>query len=258
MKNRKNNINLSALVVARNEENKLNSCLIKLTKADEIVVVLDRTTDDSKKIAKHYTKNIYEGSWILEGKRRNFGLGKCNGNWVLEVDADEEISTELFSEIRRKIKKADPGYFLIPFDNYIGNRKIKNGWGASWGVSAAPRLSFKGCKSWNENQRIHPSLILTGKKGHLKNTISHFVDEDINDMFDRLKDYSDKKAADIIANKEKIPSFFIIIRKSITRFIKCYISRKGYKEGKWGFLIALMASLFLLISYIKASTKVKK
>ena len=118
MKNRKNNINLSALVVARNEENKLHSCLIKLTKADEIVVILDRTTDDSKKIAKHYTKNIYEGSWILEGKRRNFGLGKCNGNWVLEVDADEHVSKELLIEIRENIEEAEPGYFLIPFDNF--------------------------------------------------------------------------------------------------------------------------------------------
>ena len=72
-------------------------------------------------------------------------------------------------------------------------------------------------------------------------------------MLERLKSYSDKKAEDIISNKKKIPSLFIILRKSFTRFIKCYISRKGYKEGKWGFLIALMASLFILMSYLKAS-----
>ena len=128
-----------------------------------------------------------------------------------------------------------PGYFLIPFNNFIGNKKIKYGWGASWGVSSAPRLSFKGCKKWNNYQRIHPSLTLRGKKGHLKSGINHFVDNDINDMFDRLKVYSDKKAADIISNNEIIPSFYIIIRKSVTRFIKCYLAEKDIKEGKGGF-----------------------
>ena len=95
-------------------------------------------------------------------------------------------------------------------------------------------------------------MTLRGIKGQLKSGINHFVDNDINDMLDRLKVYSDKKAADIVSNNESIPPFYIIIRKSVTRFIKCYFSRKGYKEGKWGFLIALMASLFILVSYLKA------
>ena len=252
MQNRKKNIKLSALVVAHNEEKNLDACLSNLKLADEIVVILDKTNDNSKEIAKKYTKNIFEGSWEFEGERRNFGLKKCKGEWILEVDADEEVSKKLFSEIKSTIRLANPGYFLIPFNNFIGNKKIKYGWGASWGVSSAPRLSFKGCKKWNNTQRIHPSLTLRGIKGQLKSGINHFVDNDINDMLDRLKVYSDKKAADIISNNESIPPFYIIIRKSVTRFIKCYFSRKGYKEGKWGFLIALMASLFILVSYLKA------
>ena len=134
-------------------------------------------------------------------------------------------------EIRDKIKNAEPGYFLIPFDNYVGGRKVTYGWGASWGVSAAPRLSYKGYKKWNNSQRIHPSLILRGKKGFLKQRIAHYVDKDINDMFERLQRYTEKRAIDIIERKENIPPLWIIIRKGITRFFKCYVSRKGYKEG---------------------------
>ena len=77
-------------------------------------------------------------------------------------------------------------------------------------------------------------------------------------MLKRLQVYSDKKAFDIIANKERIPSTFIIIRKALSRFLKCYFSRKGYKEGKLGFLIAIMASLFILLSYFKASLENKR
>ena len=258
MKNRKKIIKLSALIVAHNEEKKLYSCLRKLKLVDEIVVVLDKTNDKSKSIAKKFTKNIYEGSWDLEGERRNFGLNKCKGNWVLEIDADEHVTKGLLIEIKEKIINAKPGYFLIPFDNFIGNKRIRHGWGASWGVSSAPRLSYKGCKKWNNKQRIHPSLNLKGKKGKLNNRINHYVDDDINDMLKRLQVYSDKKAFDIVANKQRIPSTFIIIRKAFSRFLKCYFSRKGYKEGKFGFLIAVMASLFILLSYFKASLENKK
>ena len=78
-----------------------------------------------------------------------------------------------------------------------------------------------------------------------------------NDMFERLKSYTEKRAIDIIERKENIPPLWIIIRKGMTRFFKCYVSRKGYKEGKLGFLIALMAFLFLVISYLKATLEKK-
>ncbi len=258
MKNRKKNIKLSALIIAHNEEKKLSSCLSKLELVDEIVIVLDKTNDQSKSISKKFTKNIYEGSWDLEGERRNFGLKKCTSDWILEIDADEHVTKDLLIEIKKEIITAKPGYFLIPFDNFIGNKRVRYGWGASWGVSYAPRLSYKGYKKWNNKQRIHPSLNLKGKKGKLKNRINHFVDDDINDMLKRLQVYSDKKASDIIANKQKIPSTLIIIRKALSRFFKCYFSRKGFREGKWGLLIAIMASLFLLLSYFKASLENKK
>ena len=87
----------------------------------------------------------------------------------------------------------------------------------------------------------------------LKTRIKHYVDEDINDMILRLIRYTDLKAIDISKQNKKIPHFLITLRRGITRFLKCFISRKGYKEGKWGFIIALMASLYIILSYVKAT-----
>ena len=254
-----NNKKISALVVAHNEEKKLGSCLKRLKYADEIVVVVDKSSDSTKDIALKYGARVFEGSWKMEGKRRNYGISKCNHDWILEIDADEHVPAELFMEIRKVLPQTKKGYFLIPFDNFIGKKKIRYGWGASWGVSAAPRLSYKGCKIWNETQTIHPSIILKGKKGKLENRINHYVDEDLNDMLKRLIRYTDNKSFDIVNSGNKVPSFWIVIRKGFTRFIKCFFTRKGYKEGKWGFLIALMAFLYLVLSYLKAdSIKNKK
>ncbi|MCS6853800.1 MAG: glycosyltransferase, partial [Elioraea sp.] len=82
---------LSALVVARNEEARLGDCLASLRFADEIVVVLDRTTDRSADIARGVGARVLEGAWEIEGDRRNAGLAACTGDWILEIDADERV-----------------------------------------------------------------------------------------------------------------------------------------------------------------------
>ena len=80
---------ISALIIARNEEKKIKRCLESIFFVDEIVVVLDRSFDRTKKITKAFTDKIFQGSWEFEGDRRNFGIRKCSYNWILEIDADE-------------------------------------------------------------------------------------------------------------------------------------------------------------------------
>lgn len=242
---------LSALVVAHDEGHQLAACLDRLAPADERVVVLDRCSDSSREIAERYADRIVEGAWPIEGDRRNAGIDACTGDWILEVDADERASDALFEEIRRVIGDAAPGYFLVPFDNYIGDRLVRHGWGGSWGVSAAPRLFSRSAKRWG-GQRIHPSLELSGQRRRLKTPIAHHVDRDLNDMIERLKRYTDARAADLRESKAPLPPMIWTLRRSVSRFIKCYWSRKGYREGRWGFAIALMAALYPLIAHLKA------
>lgn len=241
---------LSALVVAHNEAAQLADCLKPLGFADELVVVLDRCTDASRDIALAHGAKLVEGDWPLEGDRRNTGLDACSGDWILEVDADERVPAALGPEIRAAIAGAAPGHFLIPFDNYIGDRLVRYGWGASWGVSAAPRLSAKGCKRWG-NQRIHPKLDLKGQKGRLSTPIAHLVDRDISDMLRRLDRYTSARAQDLRESGD-IGSLGHNFRRMFSRFWKCYVARRGYREGAWGVLIALMAALYPILSHLKA------
>lgn len=241
---------LSALVVAHNEEAQLAACLERLVVADEIVVVLDKCTDGSKDIALRFTERILEGNWAVEGARRNAGLDACTGDWILEVDADERVPAALIDEIRAAIAGAVPGYFLVPFDNYVGGRLVRYGWGASWGVSAAPRLSARGAKRWGD-QRIHPRLQLTGPKRGLTTPIDHYVDSSISDMIQRLDRYTTARAQDLRDGGD-IGNFANNLRRMVSRFVKCYVGRKGYREGHYGFLIALFAALYPMLSYLKA------
>jgi glycosyltransferase involved in cell wall biosynthesis len=241
---------LSALVVAHNEERQLAQCLETLRFADEIVVLLDRCTDRSKAIAQSFGARLVEGAWEVEGPRRMAGIAACRGDWILEVDADERVPPALAAEIRAVLPTAASGYFLVPYDNYIGERLVRYGWGAGWGVSATSRLFSKGAKRWGE-QRVHPKLELAGERRRLEQRMIHYVDADISDMLRRLDRYTTARARDLRASRD-IGSFAQNLRRLFSRFFKCYVGRKGYREGGYGFLIALFAGLYPLLSYFKA------
>ena len=243
---------ISALVVVHNEEKKLASCMDTLWFVDEIVVLLDKCIDRSKEIAASYTDKLIEGEWEVEGDRRNCGIKACNCEWILEIDADEKITDILAREILDVITTTNSDRHDIPVDNHVGGRLIRFGWGASFGRGAHTALFKKGCKIWG-NERVHPKLFFRGTKGKtLENAIYHDVDENISGLIKKLDSYSSANALDL-RESGNIGSLGHNIRRIFSRFYKCYVSRRGYKEGCWGFLIALLASLYPIISYLKAN-----
>jgi len=233
---------LSALVVVHDEERQLSECLACLGFADEIVVVLDRCNDRSREIAQRFTGRLLEGAWEREGARRHAGIDACSGDWILEIDADERVSSDLAVEIRDVVAGSPAAWHLVPVDNYIGARLVRWGWGASFGRSAHAALFRKGAKRWGD-QRIHPAVSLSGSKGtKLSAPMIHYVDRDISEMLLRLDRYTSAHAEDLLESGD-IGSYGRNLRRIASRFCKCYIGRKGYREGQWGFLIALCAAL---------------
>tara|TARA_R110002072_G_scaffold36053_19_gene106178 strand:- start:3153 stop:3968 length:816 start_codon:yes stop_codon:yes gene_type:complete len=251
-----NEIKLSALVVAHNEAERIAACLSRLAFADETVVVLDKCSDNTKQISQDFTNRFVEGAWELEGPRRNAGIAACRGDWILEVDADELVSSALAAEIRQTVAASRAARHLILVDNYVGARLVRHGWGASFGKAAYPGLFRKGSKVWGD-QRLHPSLTLTGKEGAvLQERLVHLVDKDSADMLRRLNAYSTARAKDLLDSGE-IGSLANNVRRFFSRFIKCYLARKGYREGRIGLLIALCAGLYPLLSYLKAAIELE-
>ena len=248
------NSRLSAVVSVRNEELRLARCLSKLGFADQLVVLLDRCTDKSRNISERFGAKILEGCWEREGDRRNAAIEACRGDWILEVDADEIIPQILAKEICDTVKTSGFDWHEIPVDNFIGEKLVRHGWGASYGKSAYPGLFKKGSKRWG-SQRVHPKLFWNGEKGPmLSNRLHHYVDRNISDMIKRLDSYSSANAKDMREVGDR-GSYFHNFRRIFSRFLKCYIGRKGYLEGGYGFLIALFAGLYPIISQIKARSE---
>ena len=242
---------ISAVVVAHNEEAQLAECLKSLGFCDEIVVVLDRCTDTSKDIARLFQARTVEGAWEREGPRRHAGIDACTGVWVLEVDADERVPRELAEEISRTARQSTMSWHLIPVDNYIGDRLVRHGWGASFGKGAFAGLYRNGAKRWGD-QRVHPEVTLAGSQGpKLDGRLIHYVDRNISDMLLRLDRYTTARAKDLRESGD-LGSYGRNVRRIFSRFWKCYVARRGYREGPYGFLIALCAGLYPILSCLKA------
>ena len=244
---------LSALVVARNEAARLDSCLGFLRFVDEIVVLLDRSTDGSAAVAQRFGARVVEGVWEIEGERRNAGIAACRGDWILEVDADEHVTPALAAEIRSVIATATGGYFLVPMANHIGGRLVRHGWGAYNGVARKASLFHAGAKRWGAG-RVHPKIDLEGPRGELTATMDHFVYRDISDMLRRLDRYTDLAAEDAI-ERGQTPGLARSVRRVFSRAWKSYVGRRGYREGAWGVALAMLSALYPLLIYLKFATQ---
>lgn len=255
-------IRISAFMCVHNEAHQIEECIKCLSFADEIVVVLDRCTDETKAIAERLGAKTVEGAWPIEGERRTAGQAACSGRWIFEIDADERVSSELATEIEQVIAdreaQGDHGadWWRIPFDNYIGDRLVRFGWGAQFGVGARATLYRAGIKSWG-NQRVHPKVQMQGLAGPtLQNRMAHMVDENVSDMIQRLDRYTTLRALDL-CDEGDIGTYRKNVARIFGRFYKCYILRKGYREGAWGLIIAIFAGLYPFLSFIKAAERQK-
>ena len=247
-------VKISALVVAHNEEAILDDCLLCLTFADEIAVVLDKCTDGSKEIVSNYTDRILEGEWDIEGDRRNQGIQFCRGEWILEVDADELITPELAAEVKRMVMKSTYDIFDVPVDNYVGEQLVRYGWMAAMGPDIKPMLFRKGTKTWG-CQRAHPHLTVSGRKGpRLTNPIVHRMAKNLSDLIRRFDQKTTFRALDLRDSGEAEHfSLATLVRKMGSRFWKCFIMRRGYKEGGYGLVVSILSAMYPLVSHLKAT-----
>ena len=244
---------LSGLIIARNEETKIESCLKCLNFVDEIIIVLDRSEDNTEKIAKKYTKKIFKGSWFCEAERRNFGLDKCNSDWILEIDADEIITKKLSNEISKSIKKTKYDLFYISLLNFVGKNSIRFGWMACMAPEGKFCLFKKGNKNWIKGS-VHPSYSIQGNKGPtLSNPILHYMSKNVSDLIKRFNRNTSLYSVDL-KNRSSLKKY-LSIRKILSRFLKCYISRSGYKSGKIGFLISILSAIYPYVSAKKAQSE---
>lgn len=239
---------ISAAIITFNEEKILEKTLKSIENiADEIVIVDSGSTDKTEQIAKKYGAKFFVEPWKGYGQQKNSAISKCKNEWILNIDADEEISTELSLEIKKIVKNEEENrVFKINRQSVCFGKKLKYG---GWGTSYAIRLFRKNSGKYNENL-VHEEFITNSKIEKLKEKIYHHSYLTMSDYFDRFNRYTTEGAKDYYLKNKKV-SILDITLNPLYKFIKMYIIRLGFLDGIEGFVIASTSSMYSMIKYFK-------
>lgn len=239
---------LSVVILTKNEEANISKLLASLSLADEILVIDDNSTDKTVSIAEKLGAKVHKHSLDNNfAAQRNFGLAKANGDWVLFVDADEEVSKELVNEIIQLINNPlikTEGYFLHRQDYLWG--KLMTGTEA--GRTKLLRLIKKGRGKWA--RRVHEYITSSVNTGLLKNPLIHNPHPTLREFIKDINYYSSIHAEENY-REHKRSSLFKIVFYPILKFLKNLIVLGGYKDGSRGFVVSIMMSLHSFLSWSK-------
>jgi len=243
-----NKVPLTVVILTKNEERNIKDCLESVFGwADEIIVVDDESQDRTVEIAKRYTDRIFIKKMDTEGRHRNWAYSKAKNEWVLSLDADERVTEELKKEIGETINRdTDFSAFSIPLRNYIGSYWVRYG---GWYPAGKVRL-FKKDRFKYEEVGVHPRVFIDGECGHLKSDIIHKGYPDFAHFLDSLNHQTTLEARKWIDTNRKM-SLFHTLWRTTDRFFRTFIRKRGYKDGFIGFVVALFASLYQILSYAK-------
>ena len=238
---------VSVVVITKNEEANIAECLSSVHGwADEIVVVDDGSIDKTVAIAEQFASKVYHRRMDNEGRHRNWAYAQARNEWVLSLDADEMVTPELREEIAAAIPKPEFQAYSIPLRNYIGSYWVRF---SGWYPAGKLRLFMKSRFKYEEVE-VHPRVFLEGNTGHLTKDIVHKGYPDIEHFLGSLNRQTTLEARKWIHTGRQM-SLGQALWRTLDRFPRSFIGKKGYKDGFYGFVIAYFASLYQIMSYVK-------
>ncbi len=239
---------LSVVIIAKNEAGRIRECLESVSWAAEIVVLDDHSTDDTVQIARRYTDKVSQRRMEFEGKHRNYAYGLASYPWILSLDADERVTPELRDEITALLKNNPScnGY-TIPRKNFMGNTWVRYG---GMYPSAQLRLFKKDMFRYDEEAEVHPQAYMSDPRGTLKQDILHYTYRDFTDAIAKLDRQTDLEAMKWFREKRRV-GIFGILRKTVDRFWRAYVSKQGHKDGVIGLFLAVNSGMYQFLSFAK-------
>lgn len=239
---------LSVILITKNEAALIDQALASVQWADEIIVVDSGSTDATVEICRRYTDKVTVTDWPGFGAQKNRALALATGEWVLSIDADEQVSPELAQEIRATVQDAAyPVYSLPRLSSFMG-RPIRHG---DWWPDEIPRL-FRRTQARFSDDLVHERLVFEGAAGRLQHLLLHQSIRSIEQLLGKTNSYTTGGAVRV-RQAGKSCSIGTAIGHAFWAFLRGYVFKRGFLDGKEGFIIALSVAENSFYKYVKAS-----
>jgi glycosyltransferase involved in cell wall biosynthesis len=240
-------MNISVVIITKNEAHIIANTLQSLANlTDDIVVVDSGSTDETVAICKKHHAHIIETGWAGYGINKNKGINAAKHDWILSLDADEAIDTELEQSLLQLTLTNDDEVFNIRFKNFFCGKWIRFGeWGFDWHI----RLFNRKKVQWN-NVAVHENLVFPDrvKITKLKGNILHYTVQSRHE-YDNKTDHYARMNARKYAEAGKRTGFFKQYFSPVFAFIQHYFFRLGFLDGREGFIIAKTTARYTFLKY---------
>jgi glycosyltransferase involved in cell wall biosynthesis len=241
---------LSVVLITLNEAANLPRTLASVRWAQEIIVVDSGSTDATLQIARSAGARVFQEPWRGFGPQKNAAIDHATSDWVLSLDADEEVSSELAAEIQALLA-GQPSFttYRIPRLNHFLGRPLRHG-----GYWPDPKLRlFRRGAARFQNRAVHETLETTAPAGLLKHPLLHHCYPTLQDYIEHVNRYSTIGAEMLVAGGRRRPSLaWNAVLNPVATFLYNYVFRLGFLDGREGLLQHLNHSVYIHWKYAKA------
>ena len=230
---------VSCYIIAFNEATKIRPAIESVIEwADEVILCDSHSTDETAKIAKELGARVVQIDFRGFGKLRNEAIASCQHEWIFSLDSDERCTPEARDEILSIVRKNDPNgpvAYFMPRKNYLLGRWVQHsGWNPDY---RQPQLFRHGRLSYTLEE-VHEGFICDGPIGHLTQPIWQFPFENLEQMLHKAQRYSTLGAQKLL-RKNKIGGMGPALIHGLSMFLKIYLLKSGWRDGRAGFAIAI-------------------
>lgn len=238
---------ISAVVLTRNEEDRIEDCLKTLAFTDEIIIIDNGSTDNTVQLAKKHAASVYTDKSSDFSRLRNLGREKAKFSWILYLDADERITPKLQTEIMSTAKSFNPqssphAYFIRRKNYYLGSE---------WPYRDRMERFF-----WKESLlkwrgKVHESPVVNGSVGMLNEPLLHYTHRSLDEMVKKTNEWSATEAKLRYASGHPKVVWWRFLRVMFTAFSDSYFIQGGWKAGVTGLIESVYQSFSMFITYAK-------
>ena len=237
---------LSVVLMVKNEAANLPRALASVRFADEIIVADTGSTDNTIEIARQTSVKIVQLAWRGFGPTKAEALEHATGDWVLSLDADEEVTPQLAEQIRAAIEAPSnqfTAYRLTRQANFLGRWIRHSGWFPDYVV----RL-YRNGKAHVTGDLVHERIVPDGQVGTLPGILRHYTDPTIDHYLEKMRRYTRLSAEQLHATGRRCRWRDLVIRPP-WMFIKMYVLKLGFLDGWQGLALAFFSSVHVFTKY---------
>jgi glycosyltransferase involved in cell wall biosynthesis len=238
---------LTVTVITKNEADNIERCLASAPFADEIVVVDSGSDDGTVEIARRFTDRVVINAWPGHVAQKQHAVDLAEHDWILSLDADEEVSDELAAQIEA-LKAAGPereAYTVRRRTFYLGQWINHSGWYPDTRI----RLFDRRRARWG-GTNPHDEVICDGSVGELAGDVNHYSYRDMSHHLSRINEYTTIMAAESFAKGRRAGLVDLLLRPPFA-FVKKYVLQKGFLDGRHGLVVCALTGYYVFCKYAK-------